>query len=215
MNFKELYDISVSLTPGMAVWPGDPALDLQRFGEIEHGGVANITRINASAHTGTHMDAPVHFIDGATGIDQFPLDALVGTVYVLDFTHLDHHIGPDDLAAAGLPEGAERVLFKTTNSAIWQDSFTEFRRDYIALAPAGAQWLVDRGIKLVGIDYLSIEEFEPARPDTHYILLGKRVVVLEGVDLRQIEPGEYTIFALPVKIKDADGAPARVLLGRN
>ncbi len=215
MNFKQLFDISVNLTPGMAVWPGDPALELQKIGEISHGHVANITRILASAHTGTHMDAPVHFIDGATGIDQFPLDALVGTVYVLDFTHLDHHIGPSDLEAAGLPAGAERVLFKTTNSAIWEDSAAEFRRDYIALAPAGAQWLVDRGIKLVGIDYLSIEEFEPARPDTHYILLGKRVVVVEGVDLRQVEPGEYTIFALPIKIKDADGAPARVLLGRN
>lgn len=214
MNFKELYDISVTLRPGLAVWPGDPALELQKIGLIAEGSVANITRILASAHTGTHMDAPIHFLEGATGIDQFPLDALVGTVYVLDFTRLDHHIGPADLEAAGLPSGAERVLFKTTNSAIWDDG-TEFRRDYIALAPAGAQWLVDRGVKLVGIDYLSIEEFEPARPDTHYTLLGKRVVIVEGVDLRKVEPGEYTIFALPVKIQDADGAPARVLLGRN
>jgi len=214
MNFKELFDISVSLRPGLAVWPGDPSLELPKIGTISGGGTANITRILASAHTGTHMDAPVHFIDGATGIDQFSLDALVGTVYVLDLTHLDHHIGPADLESSGLPAGAERVLFKTTNSVIWEDG-TEFRRDYIALAPAGAQWLVDRGIKLVGIDYLSIEEFEPARPDTHYTLLGKRVVIVEGVDLRGIEPGEYTIFALPIKIKDADGAPARVLLGRN
>lgn len=214
MNFKELFDISVSLRPGLAVWPGDPALELPKISVISESSHSNVTRILASAHTGTHMDAPVHFIDGATGIDQFSLDALVGTVYVLDFTHLDHHIGPADLAACGLPAGAERVLFKTTNSAIWEDG-TEFRRDYIALAPAGAQWLVDRGIKLVGIDYLSIEEFEPARPDTHYTLLGKKVVIVEGVDLRGIEPGEYTIFALPIKIKDADGAPARVLLGRN
>jgi arylformamidase len=215
MNFKQLYDISVSLTPGMAVWPGDPALEFQKIGEITQGGVANITRLVASAHTGTHMDAPRHFIEGATGIDQFPLEALVGTVYVLDFTHLTNHIGAADLEGAGLPAGAERVLFKTTNSAIWQDSPTEFRRDYIALAPDGAQWLVERGIKLVGIDYLSIERFEPARYDTHYTLLGKRVVVVEGVDLSQIEPGEYTLFALPLKLKDADGAPARVLLGRN
>ncbi|MBN9388316.1 MAG: cyclase family protein [Chloroflexi bacterium] len=214
MNFKELYDISVSLRPGLAVWPGDPSLELEKIGTISGGGVANITKILASAHTGTHMDAPVHFIDGATGIDQFSLDALVGTVYVLDFTHLDHHIGAADLDASGLPAGAERVLFKTTNSAIWDDP-SEFHTDYIALAPDGAQWLVDRGIKLVGNDYLSIEQFEPSRPDTHYTLLGKKVVVVEGVDLRGIEPGEYTIFALPIKIKDADGAPARVLLGRN
>src|SRR3954454_14622955 len=122
MNFTQLYDISVNLTAGLAVWPGDPELELQKIGEISTGHVANITRILASAHTGTHMDAPVHFIDGATGIDQFPLDALVGTVYVLDFTHLDHHIGPADLEASNLPTGAERVLFKTTNSAIWEDS---------------------------------------------------------------------------------------------
>lgn len=216
MNFTQLYDISVNLRDGLAVWPGDPELELQMIGEISGGHVANITRILASAHTGTHMDAPRHFIDGATGIDQFPLDALVGTAYVLDFTHLTfpHHITAEDLEASDLPAGTERVLFKTTNSAIWDDG-TTFRRDYIALAPSGAQWLVDHGVKLVANDYLSIEEFEPARPDTHYILLGKRVVVVEGVDLRGIEPGEYTIFALPVKIKDADGAPARVLLGRN
>ncbi|HEX2916220.1 MAG TPA: cyclase family protein [Chloroflexia bacterium] len=215
MNFRQLYDVSVNLTPELAGWPGDDTFRLEKTGEIANGEVSNVTRLLMSTHNGTHMDAPRHFIDGEIGIDEVPLDALVGTAYVVDMTHMATHIGAADLEKAGLPEKPERILFKTTNSQLWTSSSHEFRRDYIALAPDGAEWLVQHGIKLVGIDYLSIEEFEPPRHNTHYTLLGKHVVVVEGVDLREVEPGEYTIFALPLKIKNGDGAPARVLLGRN
>jgi arylformamidase len=214
MNFSQLYDVSVSLSPELAVWPGDPALEIREMSRITEGADANVTQLIIGAHTGTHMDAPRHFIDGSTGIDQMPLEALVGTAYVLDMTGLRDHIGAAELEKAGLPEGAERVLFKTRNSGIWATGSGQFHQDYIALAPDGAEWLVKRGVKLVGIDYLSIERFMPERYHTHYSLLGDRVVVVEGLDLSAVEPGEYTLFALPLKIKNGDGAPARVLLGR-
>ncbi len=215
MNFSQLFDVSVNLRPGLAVWPGDAAVEFQKTGEIAQGGTANVTRLLMSAHTGTHMDAPRHFIEGATGIDEMPLEALVGTVHVLDLTAARTHITAADLQKAGCPEKPERVLFKTRNSNLWADTPDNFQHQYIALALDGAQWLVERGVKLVGIDYLSIEEYEPASPEVHYTLLGNRVVVVEGLDLSGIEPGEYTIFALPLKMQGADGAPARVLLGRN
>lgn len=214
VNFKELYDISVTITPELVCWPGDPLVEIQETARIAEGAAANVTRLLLGAHNGTHFDAPRHFLEGTAGVDEMPLDALVGTVYVLDMTGLQGHIEVSDLQEAGLPDNAERVLFKTRNSQIWAKDSTNFYRDYIALAPDGAKWLVERGIKLVGIDYLSIEEFEPEKYNTHYVLLGRGVVVLEGLDLSAIEPGEYTIFALPLKIKNGDGAPGRVLLGR-
>lgn len=215
MNFSQLYDISVSLTPQLAVWPGDDSIEIHKTGEIAKGAAANVTRLLLGAHNGTHFDAPLHFIEGKPSVDEMPLDALVGTVYVLDMTGLQTHIGAADLEKADVPAGAERVLFKTRNSKLWADQSHIFHEDYIALAPDGAAWLVERNIKLVGIDYLSIEQYEPERHHTHYILLGNNVVVVEGLNLHGIEPGEYTIFALPLKIKGGDGAPGRVLLARN
>lgn len=213
MNFKELYDISLTLRPELAVWPGDPPIEIRQTAQISQGDGVNLTQLSLGAHNGTHIDAPLHFLDRQPGVDELDLQALVGTVHVLDFTELTSHITAQDLAAT-LPDGAERVLFKTRNSAIWEANSTDFQPDYIALSTEGAEWLVSRGIKLVGIDYLSIEEFEPAEPVTHRTLLAQKIVILEGLDLSRIEPGEYTIFALPLKIKNGDGAPARVLLAR-
>ncbi len=214
MNFSQLYDISVSLSPEIAVWPGDPAIEITRASEIAKGADANVTRLNLGAHSATHMDAPVHFIEGTPGIDSFALDALVGTVQVLNMTGLETHIGAAHLEAASIPAGTSRVLFKTRNSQYWQTDPDNFHRDFIALAPDGAHWLTQHGVKLVGIDYLSIEQFDSAHHETHHILLAERVVIVEGLNLSEIEPGEYTLMALPLKIKNADGAPARVLLGR-
>ena len=214
MNFSHLYDVSVTLSPDLAVWPGDPEIEFQQTALISQGAESNVTRLLFGAHSATHMDAPRHFIDGATGIDQMPLDALVGTAWVVDFTALDRHIGAADLDGAGLPANPERILLKTRNSAMWASDPGHFHEDYVALAPDGAQWLLDHGVRLVGIDYLSIEEFKPDRYHTHYSLLGERVVVVEGLNLGAVEAGEYTVFALPIKVKDGDGAPARVLLGR-
>lgn len=214
MNFNELYDISLTISPELVVWPGDPAIEFTKTDQIAKGATANVTRLSLGTHVGTHVDAPLHFLEGAAGVDEMNLQALVGTVYVLDFTHLQNHIAAVDLEKADLPPTAERVLFKTRNSAIWQSDRHNFHTDYIALAESGADWLLQRAIKLVGIDYLSIEKFEPAQPVVHQKLLRRSVVILEGLNLGQIEPGEYTLLALPLKVQQGDGAPVRALLGR-
>jgi len=214
MDFREIYDVSVILNSRLAVWPGDPAPEFRQLSTLAEGAEANVSLLHFGAHTGTHMDAPRHFIEGANGVDKFPLEALVGTAYVLEFDlKPGEHIQAAHLEQAGLPEKVERVLFKTNNSNLWANPEV-FHENYSALAPDGAEWLVERGVKLVGIDYLSIERFKPGVYQTHHILLSQQVVVVEGLDLRQIEPGEYTLMALPLKIQDADGAPARVLLAR-
>ncbi|MEI6043247.1 MAG: cyclase family protein [Chloroflexota bacterium] len=214
MNFKQLYDVSLPISNMLAVWPGDPLVEIQRTSEISQGATVNLSRLVMGSHTGTHLDAPNHFIEGAGGIDQVALTALVGTAQVVELK-LNHHIGAADLLDLKLPTGTERILFKTSHSAHWQSNLATFQEDFIALAPDGAQWLVKQGIKLVGIDALSVERFDaPEEYPVHKILLGANIVIVEGLDLDKIEPGEYTVMALPLKIKDGDGAPARVLLAR-
>lgn len=214
MNFRELYDISVPLSNSMAVWPGDPPIKIEAALQMSKGDVANVSRLIVGAHTGTHMDAPHHFIDGMSGIDQAALSALVGTVQVVEL-EIDHHIGAKDLEAADLPAGTERILFKTRNSEYWQNDPDNFHTDFIAVAEDGAHWLVEHGVKLVGVDYLSVERYDaPDEHPVHKILLGANMVVVEGLNLGGIAPGEYTLMALPIKIKHGDGAPARVLLAR-
>jgi arylformamidase len=213
MDFRQIIDVSVTIRPDLAVWPGDPSLEIEQASKISEGADANVSRLNMGAHTGTHMDAPVHFIEGTGGIDSFSPETLVGTAYVVEILPQGDHIEAADLEKAGLPENFRRVLFKTRNSSFWEQPDV-FRKDYIALSPGGAKWLVERGVKLVGIDYLSIERFQPEKYETHQMLLSHGVVIVEGLDLRQVEPGEYTLMALPLKIKDGDGAPARVLLAR-
>lgn len=214
MNFKELYDVSVAISPELATWPGDPPIIIEQASDMNEGSPANVTRLIFGTHSGTHMDAPVHFIPGATGIDQVPLDALVGeaTVVKLD---IDHHIGAADLEKANLSADCQRILFKTSNSRYWQTDPNNFHTDFIAVAPDGADWLVAHGIKLVGVDYLSVERYDaPFEHPTHRKLLENRVVVVEGLNLSAIEPGQYTLMALPLKITGNDGAPSRVVLAR-
>jgi arylformamidase len=214
MNFQEIYDVSLPLSNAMAFWPGDPSPQIRPFMRISEGAVANASQLSMSVHTGTHMDAPHHFIDGQAGIDQFALSTLVGTAQVVEL-EVDHHIGAADLEAANLPAGTERILFKTGNSNFWKTEPAVFHTDFIAVAEDGARWLVEHGVKLVGVDYLSVERFDaPEDHPVHKILLGANVVVIEGLDLGEIEPGEYTLMALPMRITNGDGAPARVLLAR-
>ena len=214
MNFQQIYDVSLPISDKLAVWPGDPAVDIQAASEMSKGAVANVSRLIMGAHTGTHMDAPHHFIDGSQGIDQSPPSVLVGTAQVVEL-EIDHHIGAKDLEELNLPAGTERIVFKTRNSAYWVNDPNTFHRDFIAVAKDGAEWLVAHGFKLVGVDYLSVEQFDaPDEHPVHKILLGANIVVVEGMNLSEIEPGEYTIMALPLKIKNGDGAPARVLLAK-
>jgi arylformamidase len=199
----ELIDISVPVQPGMVTYPGDPAVSLERVVAIADGGVCNLSRLDFGVHSGTHVDAPVHFIEGAPAAESLPLEVLVGEACVLDLTAVSTL---DAAAFAGLELG-ERVLLKTRNSELWAlDSFSE---DHVGLTESGARALVEAGVRLVGIDYLTIGD-EAA----HQVLLRAGVVVLESLDLRQVEPGEYELICAPLKLVGSDGAPARALLRR-
>ena len=177
---------------------------------IAQGHRSNSSYFRFGSHDGTHVDAPLHFIPDGTPVDQLPLDALVGPAQVIEMPG-PGHVTAAALAAIAWPPGTERALFKTRNSARWDEP--AFYEDYAAVAPDAARWLVDRGVRLVGIDYLSIEAYDPAgAAATHTTLLGAGVVIVEGLDLRAVAPGAYTVMCLPLKFLGADGAPARVLL---
>jgi arylformamidase len=159
---------------------------------------------------GTHVDAPLHFVDGAESVDQFNLSTLIGRVHVVDLRG-ETAITAAKLEAIGITRRARRVIFKTDNSQLWHDEQSEFFEDYVALQPDAAEWLVERGIQLVGIDYLSIAPFHDGVP-THRILLKAGIVILEGLNLWSIPSGRYTLYCLPLNLKGSDGAPARVIL---
>jgi arylformamidase len=199
----EIIDVTVPVRPGMVTYPGDPAVTLERVASLADGDVVNLSRLDFGVHSGTHVDAPVHFIDGAAGAETLPLDVLIGPARVLDLTAAERL----DAAAFEGAELARRVLLKTRNSELWaRDSFAE---DFLALTEDGARVLVDGGVRLVGIDYLSIGD-EAA----HQVLLEAGVVVVESLDLREVDPGEYELICAPLKLVGSDGAPARVFLRR-
>jgi arylformamidase len=197
----EIIDVSVPIREGMVTYPGDPVVHMERAAAIANGDVVNLTRMDFGLHSGTHVDAPVHFIDGAEGVDAIRLDALVGPGEVVEVPDLSVH------SVARAPERAERVLFKTPNSELWaRDDFAE---DFARLDGEAAVLLVERGVRLVGVDYLSVGD-EAA----HHALLEAGVVPVEGLDLRGVEPGRYELICLPLRVVGADGAPARAVLVR-
>lgn len=204
------YDLSVKITPGLPLWPGDPPIQIQRHTKIEEGSSSNVTHMNMTAHVGTHIDAPYHFINDGKTIDQLPLTTLIGRVYVMHLPDA-RQITADLIRQHGLPKRVRRILFKTRNSNLWNLPQTPFRQNYVSLTPDAAQYLVDKDILLVGIDYVSIAPFEDV-VSTHRILLGAGVVVVEGLNLNVVNAGHYTLYALPIALGDADGAPARVIL---
>ncbi len=158
-----IYDISVGITPNIPVWPGDPPPVVERVAEIADGARSNVTRLAFSAHTGTHIDAPLHFIDGAASVDELPLKLLTGRAYVVDITKAQS-LNAKTLEAAGIPPRTKRVLFKTRNSNLWKRGVQEFQEDYVAIDASGAEWLVGRGVQLVGVDYLSVAPFDDVVP---------------------------------------------------
>lgn len=204
-----IWDISVPVSPTLPVWPGDPTVELERYMSLAADG-ANVTRLACSVHVGTHVDAPLHHIEGGTTVDRLALETLVGPALVVETAAAA--VTAETLEELALPEGTVRLLLKTRNSELWASADRAFRRDYVALTPDAAEWVVQRGIRLLGVDYLSVQLFDDERPDTHRTLLGAGVILLEGADLSAVPPGDYLLACLPVKLEGADGAPARAVL---
>jgi arylformamidase len=206
---SRIYDVSVPIRTGGLVYPGNPEIEISLQQAVAKGAGANVSFIRFGSHTGTHADAARHFFDDGQTVDTIPLERLIGQALLIGF--------PDDLRAVTAADlqkhdinGHTRVLLRTRNSALLSQK--EFVRDYTYLAPDGAQYLVDNGVELVGIDYLSIEQFHSGHHKTHRILLERSVVILEGLDLSVPEPGAYQLICLPLRIEGCDGAPARAVL---
>jgi arylformamidase len=206
---SEWIDISVPLKTGMVHWPDNPPVRIERAMDIGRGDHANVSTISMGSHTGTHMDAPVHFLQSGRGIDKLPMSVAIGRARVI---HIDDPVSikPGELVPHKIRKG-ERILFKTANSArCWQtDSFVP---DFVHLTAEGAKYLVDRGVRLIGIDYLSIGGYKVDGADTHRYLLDAGIWIIEGLDLSPVEQGNYVLICLPLKIDGGDGAPARAVL---
>lgn len=205
------WDVSVPLRDGMVCWPGDDPPRVEQVAYMDRGDMCNVTKLHMSAHTATHMDAPRHFINSGLGIDQTPLDAMIGPARVVEI-HDPVSIRRQELEALK-PQRGERLIFKTKNSReAWGKP--EFDKDFVYIADEGAQYLVACGVKAVAVDYLSIGGFYHDTAETHVTILGAGIAVIEGLDLSEVEAGEYELICLPIKIAGADGAPARVVLRR-
>ena len=171
----------------------------------------NLSQICMSLHAGTHVDAPLHFLADGESVERLPLEVLIGRAWVAAMPTLEA-MGSDDLAQVGIPEGAERVLLRTNNSLLWAEGATTFHEQFAHLTENGAEWLVERGVRLVGVDYLSVQGFHDGDSDTHRILLRAGVVIVEGLNLVEVGEGWYDLYCLPLKVVGADGAPARAVL---
>jgi arylformamidase len=211
----KIIDVTLTLRPDMPAWPGEPGPKLEPHSRIAAGRSANVSILTLGDHTGTHVDPPVHMLEGSSGADRLPLAAMVGPCRVLRFDGAGH-IGADWLERQSLPPSATRLLFRTRNSDRWRRGETAFDKEFCALDETAGGWLAARDVVLVGIDYLSIEPFgsSPKGHPVHKALLGKGAVIVEGLDLHEVEPDEYELACLPLKILDGDGAPARVVLIR-
>lgn len=214
----DIWDISVPIHPAMLLWPGDPPVAITPALRVSAGDPANVSALALGSHTGTHIDPPSHFFDGAAGVDQIPLATLVGPATVVEIPRLAQAtsgwIEPADLAGGDL-DGVERVLFKTGNSRLWAaPGPPRFPDSFVGISPAAAGWLVEHGVGLVGVDFLSVEPPDAPGQPTHRALLGAGVVILEGVDLSAVAPGAYQLACLPLRLVGGDGGPARVVLLR-
>lgn len=206
----KIYDVTLPLSEEMIIYPGDPPVSIERKSIIsKNEATSKLSHYSFGSHSGTHVDPPIHFIENGLTVDKLPLELLMGRARVVEVT-------APRIDAAVLEEfdftADARVLFKTRNSYLL--SGKNFVEDYVYIAPDAARSLVSHGIKVVGIDYLSVEKFGDESYHTHRILLGAGTVIIEGLDLREIEPGDYEMICLPLKVKDGDGAPARVVLRR-
>jgi len=209
LNKMKLFDVTVPISERVPIYKGDPGVKLESIKRMAGGDSANQSNLTFGAHTGTHVDAPNHFVDGARRVDELDLEKLLGMCRVVRVSDDVDVIEPEHF---GVISGVERIIFKTKNSAFWNER--DFRTDLAYLSPVAAQTLVRHGIKLVGIDYFSIEKYHSGDHAVHIALLKSEVVILEGLDLREVEPGDYEIICLPLKYVggEGDGSPARTIL---
>jgi arylformamidase len=206
-----IYDISLTISSDLPTWPGDPSPELKRFASIDQGDLYNATQINASVHLGTHIDAPRHFINDGHTVDQLPLDVLTGPCYVAQLPDGVEAITAEVLDRMEITSEMKRILFGTRNSHLWARDESKFQTDFVAITEDGAEWLVERGVELVGIDYLSIAPYSDPIP-AHMVFLKAGVIIVEGLNLSNVMRGFYDLYCLPLKIAGCDGAPARAIL---
>lgn len=207
---KEFIDISVPLHPDMPVWPGSAGIKITQTSNIKRGGQSNVSCLTCDMHTGTHVDAPLHFIENGNSVEQMSLNTLIGPALVAYLPQVNV-INADTLTALSFPEGMKRLLLRTRNSVLWEKSETKFRTDYVALTEDAAKWIVEHDIRLIGIDYLSIQCYHNNN-ETHKILLGAGIIIVEGLNLTNVAPGWYELVCLPLKLVGSEGAPARAVL---
>ncbi|HKJ26807.1 MAG TPA: cyclase family protein [Anaerolineales bacterium] len=206
------YDITLTISPDLVVWPGDPPVEISMTETIAEGADANVSRIQMGVHTGTHIDAPRHYLEDGKTIDDLDLDMLCGRVYVLHVPEEVNLITKEVIEESRIPPRTKRVLFRTRNSNLWQSgNHTEFDQEFVALAPDACELLIQRGVKLIGVDYLSVAPYNDGVP-THVTLLQAGIVIVEGLDLSAVSQGRYTMYCLPLKIAGVEGAPARAIL---
>jgi len=205
-----IYDVTVPIRHGMPIYEGDPSVEIASWSAMAKGKSANVSFLHFGAHTGTHVDAPAHFIEGARKIDALSLDVLIGPARLVRVPDDVMEISADFLSGRDL-KNVERVLFHTRNSSFWGQGF---RKDFTHLLPEAAEMLADAGIKLVGADYLSVEKFHSGHHRTHLALLSRNIVIVEGLNFTDVPAGDYELICMPLRIADGagDGAPARVVL---
>ena len=206
----KLYDISLPVSDDLPVWPGDPHVRLQYINTITAGDPYTLSSIMMGAHSGTHVDAPSHFLAHGKTVDALSLEDCNGPCLVIE-SHADRLIERQELQEYDL-DGCARILFKTRNSRIWTEATAGFREDYVALSAGAAAYLAEKKILLVGIDYLTIEEFHAEGNSVHKILLENNIIILEGLNLSSVKAGTYELMCLPLKLVGAEGAPARAVL---
>lgn len=208
-----IYDLSIPLSSAIPTYPGDPGIEIRDWLTLRNNDAANVSVLHFGAHTGTHVDAPAHFIEGAARVESLPLDVLIGDAEVFEvpseFSSIDLNFVTEHCRNA-----STRLLFKTRNSSLWKTSDQRFQKDYTYLELEAAKYLVERGVRLIGIDYLSIEQFGQEGHPTHLALLSKGVIIVEGLNLSDVPAGRYELICLPLRISGGlgDGAPARAVL---
>jgi arylformamidase len=206
----KVYDVTLPITENMVVWPGAQPPKMKFLGHVDNGDHNTSSEVTFGTHTGTHLDAPLHFMKGGGTVGDLDINVLVGRARLFEAPSADR-LTAAVFESLNIPAGTERVLVRTRNSKRWAEGHTEFDTNYVAVTADGAQWLVDHGVRLIGVDYLSVAEYRDTSTP-HHILLGANVIPLEGLNLTGVPTGEYLLAALPMPLADRDGAPMRVVL---